>query len=169
MIKTDGVIYLIAAAVLSVGIAGQAAGDVPDDFKIVLSASPRLPSAPFGGQTVEITAAGAVWLSAVRTPDGEWPEVRLAIEAAAVERIWNAVVAHDFFNLRPEYRDPEVMDGDFAALTVWAAGRKHQVKTVNIRVIDFDLISVAINAELPKDRVVVYNALVIPQYKEMKR
>ena len=162
-------VCLIAVIALSAAAAAQPVTQVPDDFKIVLSASPRAPGEPFGGQTVEITADGAVWLSAVQTPDGELSELRLEIQPAAVERIWNAVVTHEFFTLAAEYRDPDVMDGDFAALTVWADGRKHQVKTVNIRVFDFDLITVAVNAELPKDRVVVYNALFIPNYKEIQR
>lgn len=167
--KACRMICLAAAFVLWTGASAQTIDRVPDDFKIVLSASPRVPGASFGSQTVEITADGAVWLSAVRTPEGELLAVDLKISPAAVERIWQAVAKHDFFNLQSEYRDPEIYDGDFAALTVWAGQRKHQVKTVNIRVLDFDLITVAVNAELPQDRVIVYNALFIPEYKEVQR
>ncbi|MFQ5562444.1 MAG: hypothetical protein ACE5FO_02635 [Parvularculaceae bacterium] len=163
-------IRTFAVAAVLIGMAsGTACAAAPDDFKIVLSASPRAPGDPFGSQTVEITADGAVWLSSVRTPDGELPERKLKIKNAAVDRIWTAVEEHDFFGLKPEYRDEEIRGGDFAAITVWANGRKHQVKTVNIRVLDFDLITVAINAELPKDRVVVYNALFVEDYTTVQR
>ncbi len=157
------------AAILTGMTSGAAIAAAPDDFKIVLSTSPRAPSDPFGRQTVEIKSDGSVWLSSVKTSHGDSPERKIKIKKAAVDRIWTAVEERDFFNLKPEYRDEEIRGGDFAAITVWANGNKHQVKTVNIRVTDFDFVTIAINEELPKDRVVVYNALFILEYTAVQR
>ena len=75
-------------------------------------------------------------------------EARIPPEGMA--DIWRWIQKERFFELKPLYEDPSVLDGDFAEMTITAEGRTHRVRTVNLRVYAFDRISIAFGLEVPK-------------------
>jgi hypothetical protein len=146
------------------------AASVPADFKIKLvSASLGPPRNPPDIESVTIDASGTAILSPMPSPAGMLAASTLKLDAAVVAGIYQATQTQRFFELKPEYRDPGVRDGDQATLTVTAAGKTKTVSTTNIRVLAFDIIAVAIDRALPPERRLQYNALTEPRLRSVDR
>ncbi len=71
-----------------------------------------------------------------------------------------------FFELNSLYDDPTFLGGDYVILEVTANGKTHEVKVVNMRVKDFDRITLRINTQLPYERMVLYNVFYGVRYKK---
>lgn len=147
------------------------AGDhaVPDDLRITLKSAARLPGEPYGPETVTIQSDGRTELSRKDGPDGLLPAMEMKLDPSAVRRIYDAIVADRFFELKPNYSDPHIHDGDYASMSITADGKTHRVRTVNIKVHAFDRIVLAIDRELPDGREVFYNALHRDDYLAVER
>ena len=163
---------VICAAAFVAALAGSAAAQssispVPADFKVRLESMARRPGSPVAW--VEIDASGRARLSRIQEGGQDLPEASLSISAAAIARLWARIQAERFFELQPVYRDPDIHDGDMAKITLTAGGRTHAVRTVNIRVLAFDRVTLAIDNELPKPRRIQYNALRVGDYKAVER
>ncbi len=78
--------------------------------------------------------------------------------AAQMSTIWWTIGNAGFFQLQPEHI-ADVVDGTFAELTITANGVTHTVLTRNQEHDAFDSIALAINAALPADKKVIYNAI----------
>lgn len=141
---------------------------VPDDFEIMLTSAPNLLANPLEKESIVIRADGTAWFSARIGEDGPFPEAEAQLAEGAVEAIYKVVRERNFFDLEALYTDPEILDGDYAEITVTADGVSHQVRTVNVRLFDFDLIAMTINARVPRDRTVIYNALIAGHYREIE-
>lgn len=143
---------------------------VPADFKLRLTAaSLGPPRKPPDIQWVEIDASGEARLSEYRLRGKDLAAVTLKLPGKAVAQIYQAVSEQKFFDLKPEYRDPDVQGGDQAAITVTANGKTYRVRASNIRVNAFDAIARTVNAALPADRAIHYNALHVKSYTTVDR
>jgi hypothetical protein len=144
-------------------------GNVPDDFEITLTSAPNLLANPLEKQSIVIRADGTAWFSPRMGEDGPLPEAEAQLADGAVEAIFRVVQERDFYGLESLYNDPGILDGDYAEITITANGLSHRVRTVNVRLFDFDLIAMTINARVPEDRTVIYNALIAGHYREIER
>ena len=159
----------IALAFLGGRASAQPVG-VPQDFSIRLESSARVPGqTPPDVQSVEIKSDGQTILSQVHRGDKNLPVLTITIPDVAVRRIFQAINDQRFFDLKETYTDDEIRGGDRAQITVTAGGKARTVNTVNIRVNAFDAIAKAVNAELPADRRIRYNALTEDSYKAVDR
>lgn len=141
----------------------------PDDFEIYLLSSPRLPMYPAAYLTID-SSGHCKYFERPRGKDAQFVLINeLNLDAEAMKKIYVTIQKQKFFDLRKEYKDPEIMDGDFALMKITANGKKHQVKTINIKVDAFDDIVREINAHLPKGMRISYNALHVDKYKREKR
>lgn len=153
------------------------AQDIPEDFEVVYTSSPALVGEDIDIESLTITAGGAVVLSpkvwyAGQIPNyirEELPELSLQLAPEALSTIFNAITENDFFTLNESYTDPNIMDGDWAELTITAGGRTHTVRTRNIKVNAFDRITITINGQLPEQRGLKYNAINGADYEEVER
>ena len=68
----------------------------------------------------------------------------------AVKRIYAQVLACGFFELAPEYRDPQVMDGGVNHVSVTAKGKTHSVVMANVGVDRVSAIERVLQEELQK-------------------
>ena len=163
-------VRLVAVAFALAGGTGVAFGaDAPKDFSITLTSAPRHVQNPLQVESITITADGTAILSA-RLEEGEaLPAETVHLAPDEVEAVYNAIVNSNFFDLKPLYANPDILDGDFATIQVTANGTTHDVRTENIRVLDFILIAAAVNARVPPSRAIIFNALVDPDYPEIKR
>ncbi len=169
---------LITILVLIVGVIFSASPPVllgkekmstPDDFEIYLQSAGRVPmSAEYA-----LLIGPNGHCKYFETPQGQDTGFvlisELDLDAKAMEKIYETVKKEKFFELKKEYRDPEVMDGDFAEMEITADGKTHTVKTINIKVDAFDNIVREIDALLPKEMRISYNALHVDSYKRVKR
>jgi hypothetical protein len=143
---------------------------VPGDFKVKLTSAARGPvRSPPDIESIEIDASGAAASSAMDGPEGRLPAAKLKLSRDAVARIHRAILDQRFFDLKPEYSNPSVLQGDQAQIVVTAGGRTRRVRTVNIRVHAFDRITIAIDRELPIERRIQYNALHTDSYRAVER
>lgn len=142
---------------------------VPEDFEVVLTSGPALQDSPLDIESITINADGTAILSA-RQGNGEpIPQTTIELSEDSLEGIYQAVQDRRFFELDEVYSDPAILDGDYAILRITANGTTHEVRTENIRVFDFDLVAMAVNARVPFERGVIYNALREADYKEVER
>jgi hypothetical protein len=102
-------------------------------------------------------------------PNGRLPPAMIRLPADRVRMIWQQIVTDRFFELNPLYEDPRVQDGDAAEMVITANGRTHRVRTKNIRVNAFDRIVLVIDATLPPERRIQYNALHVTAYRAVER
>ncbi|MEE8294189.1 MAG: hypothetical protein V3R64_00610 [Sphingomonadales bacterium] len=153
------------------------AQDVPEDFEVVFTSSPALVSQDIEIESLKINANGEVVLSpkvwyAGQIPDytrEELPEMTLQLNPEALAGILKAINENEFFTLDANYNDPNIMDGDWAELTITAGGQTRTVRTRNIKVNAFDRITIAINGQLPVERRLKYNAINGADYEEVER
>ena len=73
--------------------------------------------------------------------------------------IYKTIMTNDFSGLSPQYINKQVLDGNFAKLTVTENNRTHTVRTQNIKVARFDKIMIAINVCTPGMNKVIYNQI----------
>lgn len=134
---------------------------IPKDFKIIAAAGGVAPGSTV--DKVEIGAnGGAVHyeMSAKNRAKGIFTEKeRFKVEEAALRHIYRMIKKNDFFGLNNDYKAEDVLDGNFAELTVTMDGRTHSVRTRNIEVKRFDEIMIAINMATPGLKMVVYNEI----------
>lgn len=147
----------------------QRSTTVPTDFTIKLQSAPLHQVNPLQQESIVIRADGVAVLSARRGDDGELPERQISLSAVDVEAIFDAVERVGFFTLEGQYKDPDIIDGDYALIEVTANGKTHTVRTENIRVVDFDILALTVNARVPFERQVIYNALLDNDYKKVER
>lgn len=167
---------LIFSLVFTVFSSAQPA-NVPEDFEVVFTSSPALVSQDIDIETLTINSAGEVVLSpkvwfAGQIPDytrEEFPEMTLQLNPEALAGILKAINENDFFSLDEIYNNPNIIDGDWAELTITAGGQTHTVRTRNIGVNAFDRITVTINDQLPEERRLLYNAINGAGYEEIER
>lgn len=160
-------LFLIICFTAGFSFSGKAQ-DFPNDLEISLYSAPAVPGAKPGPMGVVIKADGSAEFTRDNGREGIETEP-VPLPDGALLRIWTAIGENDFTTLKPFYNDPEVMDGDWAEITVTARGETHTVRTRNIKVTAFDNISVAINAELPAEARVKYNAILGADYNEVAR
>lgn len=149
--------------------APAAQSQVPSDLEIVLASSARPAVEGGDAELVQIVASGAVLFSAKAVEQGTLPEEQGTLPAEAIAAIWSTIEQQRFFELQEVYVDPDIADGDMAALEITANGTTHAVVTINIGVDAFDAIVEAINERLPEERQVIYNALHVEGYKRLAR
>ncbi len=142
---------------------------IPDDFEIYLDSTARMPLSSAEALLIDSSGHCKYFKRSVGSGDEFALISEFDLTAKAMEKIYNTVKKEKFFNLKPEYRDPTVMDGDYAEMEITADGKTHTVKTVNIKVDAFDNIVRVINALLPEEARIRYNALNVKDYKRLRR
>lgn len=162
-------IMLCVSACLAAANAMPESESIPPDLAIYLASAPRHASVIPGGHSVTIDAKGNALLSGVESPTGPLPEMQVTLSQEDMEDIWSWIQKERFFELDSEYRDENIMGGDFAEMEITANGKTHKVLTINMRVYAFDRISVVIGHYLPEGRRIQYNALYAPQYQSVER
>lgn len=141
----------------------------PDDFRIYLHSAPRMPMSPDPAPTLVIEPNGHCKYYERSRGEENVLKREFDLDAEAMSKIYDTTKKERFFDLKPEYSDPNVMDGDFAEVEITAERKKHRVKTVNIKVDAFDNIVKAINAHTPEGTHIIYNALYVGDYKRVER
>jgi len=149
----------------------KATDAVPEDFMISIRSAPRMPGSPAPALFLNIKADGAG--TYYETTDTEKTNFELknefTLSRKAVEEIYDIVKKERFFDLKPTYRDPDVMDGDYAEIEIRANGRTYRVKTINVKVDAFDNIVRKVNQLVPQYVTIYYNALSTDEYKKVDR
>lgn len=145
------------------------AQSIPDDLAIDLSSASVHTSLPPGIERITISSDGSVEISEMDSAEGLLAPMSFQLDSEALVRIYSAIQDHDFFTLNERYRDEAIEGGDYARLEITAGGQKHIVRTTNIRLSDFDAIVIAINREMPGERIIVYNALHVEAYRDAER
>ncbi|HLA38302.1 MAG TPA: hypothetical protein VJZ02_07530 [Candidatus Brocadiales bacterium] len=171
-------VFLISLFALMIGIALAASPSdllakknmpTPDDFSIFLHSAGRLPGSPEYAIRIGPDGHGKNY----EKPEGMGKELVLVsefdLDATAMKKIYDVIKKEKFFDLKQEYRDPNIMDGDFAEMEITADGKKHRVTTVNIKVDAFDNIVREINTHTPQKASIYYNALLVDDYKRVER
>jgi hypothetical protein len=134
-------------------IAQQAAA-VPADFSITYRSGPT--HADWGTTwTKSVNAAGLVTIKQVRPIRGrggprEEKSEQKQLPKQAVEGIYAAVVACDFFALNASYWNRRVMDGWSSSLAVTAGGKTHNVVEHHFSVARLSAIVRALNEAVDK-------------------
>lgn len=154
---------------VSVALFAENNDAVPADFTISLQSAPLNSVNPLETESIVVKADGTAQLSARQGNDGPLQAMQISLSAQDVKAIFDATQRLDFFTLAPEYVDPDIIDGDYAAIEVTANGKTHKVRTQNIHVVDFDILAMTVNARVPFERQVLYNALRDNDVKKVKR
>jgi len=142
---------------------------VPADFQLILESAPLRPDPDFPPESLKLSANGRVEFSAKGTETGKLEPITIQIDPTAVQAIYTQIQQQRFFTLKSEYSDPNVVDGDYARLTITADGETHTVRTINIAVEAFDAIVQRVNRYMPPERNIYYNALHVKSYKTVPR
>lgn len=142
---------------------------IPDDFKIYLHTTGRIPNS--SAYAILIKSSGHCKYFERSAGLGE--EFKLVkefdLDVKSMQKIYNTITQQKFFELKPKYIDPGVQDGDLAEMEITADGKNHRVKTINMRVDDFDGIVLEINTHLLEGVQIRYNALHVKSHKGVKR
>ena len=139
----------------------EVTAQVAENFKVVAIAGGVAPGTK--AFKLEIDAKGnCVYYK--RTDDSsaqeQFVEVeRFKIPDFAVERIYKTIKQNNFFSLKSNYINENIIEGSFAILTVTGDSGTHTVKTKNIAVKEFDRIMRAINTLTPGMDKVMYNEI----------
>lgn len=161
-------IFFAVSAFFPAGIAADNS-EPPADFKLFLQSDAMMRHPDFPPESLTLSADGKVQFSSKGTQNGKLEPISIQIDANAVREIFKQVQTQDFFSLKKEYVDPDVLDGDYAVMTITANNQKHTVRTVNIAVEAFDAIVNRVNRFMPPERNIYYNALYDTSYKRVKR
>ena len=135
--------------------------EIPADFKVIAVIGGVAP-----GESIlklEIDAHGSCIYSESLGADraaGVFKQLEaFKIPPAGMYFIYQAVKTNNFFGLSPEYINKNILDGNFAQLTIAENKRAHTVRTQNIKVPRFDKIMIAINISTPGMNKVMYNQI----------
>lgn len=169
----SGLVFIIFSFFSGVTLAQE----VPEDFEVIFTSSPALVAEDIDVESLKITAGGEVVLSPKVWVAGQFPnstredlpEMTLQLTPEALSGIFAAINENEFFSLKANYNDPNILDGDWAELTITSGGQTHTVRTRNIKVAAFDRITVTINDTLPIERRLKYNAINGADYEEVER
>lgn len=145
--------------------------NVPADFSMVIHSGPRMARSPAPALFLSLDAKGSAkyYKTNVKGKKDFSLVKAFHLSPAAVKKIYAATRAQRFFDLKPQYKDPEILDGDFAQIEIKAYGKTYRVRTVNIKVDAFDKIVTTVNNFLPKGVIIYYNALTVDSYKRVER
>ncbi len=166
------ILALIVGVILSVPHSTLSAKEkmqIPNDFEVYLHSAGRMPLSSAEALLIDSSGHCKYFKRSVGSGDEFALISEFDLTAKAMEKIYDTVKKERFFDLKSEYRDPTVMDGDYAEMEITADGKTHTVKTVNIKVDAFDKIVREINALLPEEARIRYNALHIKDYNRVKR
>lgn len=145
---------------------------VPGDFQVTLVSAGRGVNSS-ERITVTIDASGACQYWEDNNVAGEPEEkrnfARFSIDKQAVARIYGVVQKERFFELKDEYRDKDIYDGDLVLMKITAGKQSGKVMAVNIAVDAIDNIVRQINKELPDQYLIGYNALRGFSFKRVER
>jgi hypothetical protein len=145
------------------------AQQAPPDFKVTLTSGPARPARPLAVESVTIHADDTATVSA-RLKDGKSVPARTTrLRPGSAHALHRLLTRERFFDLKPLYRDERVQDGDYAVLRVTAAGRTHEVRTVNMRVKAFDRIALWVNSYFEPGDMVLYNSFLGLDSQEVER
>ncbi len=149
----------------------KADNPVPKDFTMVIHTGPRMQRSPVPALFLSLYGKGlAKYYETNVNGKKDFSLVKeFVLDATVIQRIYSIVMSERFFELKPQYNDPEVMDGDFAQIEINANGKSYRVRTVNIKVDAFDRIITAVNNYLPKGVILYYNAITVDSYKRVER
>lgn len=155
------VLLMAVCSFFNLGYAAKNTAEIPGDFKLTAIAGGLAPGMKIS--KVEIDAKGSCIYSEagpVNNATGSFVEKgRFSLEGPAMRLIYETITANNFFSLKNNYKADDVLDGNFAFLTITINSKTHSVKTGNIRVDRFDNIMIAINIVLPADKKIIYNEI----------
>lgn len=137
----------------------------PPDFEVLATAGSLVPDEE--NRTVRISSDGTgIYERYIPSAVGEPPleEQSFSLDAAELDELWQAVQDNDFFNLNPEYSNPEIGDRTYARLVIRANGTTHEVTTQNIAVPPFDDIVAEIQALTPPGVELIYDTSDTPTF-----
>lgn len=136
--------------------------EIPGDFKVVAVTGGLLPGTKVAKVEIDREGNCAYWQkSAGKKTGNQFVESgRFKLSEAAIRFIFKAVRENNFFSLKENYTAKDILDGNFAQLTVTSDKKSHTVRTQNIHVDRFDNIMFYINMALPTDKRVMYNELI---------
>lgn len=160
-IALSALLFLGCAALLGAQERSDYLVKIPKDFKVVAMAGGVAPGTTVN--KVEINADGnAVYyeMPAENRGNGVFVEKKkFKVEEPGLRHIYRMIEKNGFFGLKESYVSKNVLDGNFAELTVTMDGRTHTVRTRNIAVKRFDDIMIAVNMATPGMKMVVYNEI----------
>lgn len=135
--------------------------ELPDHFTLTAVSGSISPDYPV--YKIEITKNGeGIYsvMSAENRKYGKFEKVSsFKLTKSDLLMIYESVVENQFFDLKKEYIDRDILDGSFAELTVTVDKKTHTVRTRNIAVTEFDRIMITINIATPKDNKIIYNEI----------
>jgi len=164
-----GIFLAIALVLFPPNFAASQDSDTPEDFELTLFSAPIMKGALPGPHGVIIHRNNTATFFSV-DPNGEKITGKnVEMDDGAVDALYRVVQEQDFFDLKPLYEDPRVMDGDYAVLTVTANGATHSVRTTNIKLKPFDTISLWVNSFFEPEDMIIYNAFIDGDMKDAER
>jgi len=162
-------LIVIPSLLVNIMASENSASAVPADFQLSLESASLMADPGFPTESLKLTADGNVEFSTKGTEKGMLPATSIQIDATAIREIYAQIQRQGFFTLQPDYVDPDVMDGDYAQLSITANGKSYTVRTTNIAVEAFDAIVHRVNRYMPPARNIYYNALHVKSYKRVQR
>lgn len=144
---------------------------VPEDFSLFLHSGGVLPGDPEYAITLDPKGHGKYY-EKPEGPDTGQKMVLISefdLDSKAMNKIYETIKKEKFFDLKPEYKDPTVKGGNYAEMDITSDGKRNWVRTINIKVDAFDNIVRAINSYLTKETEILYNALLVDEYKRVER
>ncbi len=157
---TVGSLAVLAGPFLTAAVAATP----PPDFSVIAAGGGVRPDLPVSHVVFDMDGIGVYCRTEGpdrATGDCTTTEV-VSLTPTQLESIWDQVVLSDFFNLAPFHLSTTISDGTFAQLVITANGQSFAVATQNLAVPAFDAIVAAVNATLPPQQRVIYNALLGP-------
>jgi hypothetical protein len=144
---------------------------VPEDFTMVIHSGPRMKRSAAAALFLSLNAKGTAkyYKTNVKGKSDFSLIKEFTLSPGMVNKIYATTISERFFQLKPHYKDPEILDGDFAQIEIHANGKSYRVRTVNIKVDAFDRIVTTVNNFLPKGVIIYYNAMTVDSYKKVER
>ncbi len=153
-------IAILSLVCLCSGSAGAQGNPVPADLEIHIEAGSVGPSHDLHIFDLDANGNGTFCLvpPANRETGTCSTVTQHQLSSDQVSAVYDAVVAGNFFGLATVHRSRD-LDGTLAEMTITARGATHEVATQNVALPAFDDIVLAINAALPEDSKIIYNAI----------
>ncbi len=155
----------LAWGVFLAPVLGQAenavVADVPQDLKIVAISGGIAPGSPHYKVEIDAKGNGIYWeILENSTASSVFIEKnRFIVKGAALRFIYGVIKDTDFFSLKEEYTEENVLDGSYAQLTITADKKTKTVRTRNQALKAFDRIMLAINVATPPNNKIIYNEI----------
>ncbi len=158
-------ILCFAWGVFLAPVLGQAenavVADVPQDLKIVAISGGIAPGSPHYKIEIDAKGNGIYWeIPENSVAAGVFAEKnRFVVKGAALRFIYSVIKNTDFFSLKEEYTEENVLDGSYAQLTITSDKKTKTVRTRNQALKAFDRIMLAINVATPPNNKIIYNEI----------